>query len=310
MRWRKKGLVYAPDGSLGWARAYAYPPTPFAVTQEVIRLYVAFCDENMVGRVGYVDVDATEPSRVLAVSPRPVLDIGVPGTFDENGVVPTCVVPVGDELYLYYVGFQLGVRVRYFQFLGLAVSRDEGESFERTSHVPVLDRTDTEFAHRTAGYVMREDGIFKLWYTAGSEWTVVNDKSLPVYNLRYAESSDGKTWPSEGRVALDFKDDDEHAIGRPWVVREPDGYKMFFSVRTRSKGYRLGYAVSSDGLTWSRREEEIGIDVSQEGWDSEMIAYPSVFRSSRRTYLFYNGNNCGETGFGYAELADDARSSS
>ena len=105
------GRVYVPDGSLPWAQRYAFPPTPYLLGDEVIRVYVAFCDAEMVGRVGYVDVDASNPSRVLRVSREPVLDIGEPGAFDENGVVPTCTLEVGGRLYMYYVGYQLGVAV-------------------------------------------------------------------------------------------------------------------------------------------------------------------------------------------------------
>jgi predicted GH43/DUF377 family glycosyl hydrolase len=302
MKWRKRGLVYAPDGRFPWARKYAFPPTPHFVSEGVLRLYVAFCDEHMVGRLGYVEVDPEDPSRVLNVSARPLLDVGAPGTFDENGLLPTSLVPVDDRLYLYYVGYQLGQKVRYYQFEGLAVSRDAGNTFRRHQRVPVLDRTDKELHHRTSAFVLRERGVFRIWYVAGSQWANVNGKSLPVYNLRYAESADGVTWPDEGRVCLDFENDDEHAFGRPWVVKEDSFYRLFYSVRTRSKGYRLGYAESPDGVAWKRRDEEIGIDVSPSGWDAQMIAYPSVVRYRDRVYLFYNGNNCGETGFGYAVL--------
>ena len=58
MRWTKKGLVYAPDGRLPWAKKHAFPPTPHFPDDRRLRLYVAFCDEHTVGRVGYVDVDA------------------------------------------------------------------------------------------------------------------------------------------------------------------------------------------------------------------------------------------------------------
>jgi hypothetical protein len=77
---------------------------------------------------------------------------------------------------------------------------------------------------------------------------------------------------------------------------------MFYSIRTRSKGYRIGYAESADGLKWERKDREVGIDVSESGWDSEMIAYSSVQKYKDKVYMFYNGNNLGETGFGYAEL--------
>jgi sucrose-6-phosphate hydrolase SacC (GH32 family) len=304
MKWRKMGLVYAPDRSRSWSKKYAFPPTPYFVADNVLRLYVAFCDENTVGRIGFVEVRADNPSQVLRVSPEPVLDIGTPGAFDENGVLPTCIVTVGKHLYLYYVGYQLGHKVRYFQFQGLAVSQDGGNSFTRSSKVPVIERSDKEMLNRTSAFVMLENGVFKMWYVGGSQWVNVNGKSLPRYNLRYLESPDGNTWGDEGRVCLDFHSPDEHAFGRPWVVKDGGRYRMFYSVRTHSKGYRLGYAESLDGLAWERNDAALGLNVSPAGWDSQMIAYSSLVRYRDAVYLFYNGNNCGETGFGYAVLEE------
>ena len=304
MKWIKKGLVYCPDGKYSWAKKYAFPPTPYFISDSVIRAYVAFCDEKTVGRVGFVDVAAENPSLVLNVSEKPVLNIGVPGAFDENGVVPTCVVKVGDKLYLYYVGFQLGYKVRYFQFEGLAISEDGGNSFTRYSKVPVLDRSDKELLNRASAFVMYDEGVFKMWYVGGSEWVEVKGKLLPVYNLRHLESKDGIKWGKEGKVCVDFKNEDEHAFGRPYVIKDAGIYKMFYSVRTKSKGYRLGYAESKGGINWIRKDEEIGIDVSESGWDSQMIGYSSIVKYKDRVYMFYNGNNCGETGFGYAVLEE------
>jgi hypothetical protein len=302
MRWRKMGRVYVPDGRRAWAVKHAFPPTPYFRPDGTLRLYCAFCDSGTVGRLGYVDVDPADPSRVLGVADEPLLDVGAAGAFDENGVVPTSIVRVGDLLYLYYVGFQLGQKVRYYQFQGLAVSRDGGETFARQSRVPVLDRSDKESLNRTSGFVRREDGLFKLWYVGGSDWTFAHGKPLPIYSIKYLESPDGMTWAREGRPAVPFKNDDEIALGRPFVVRDSDRYRMWYSIRSRSKGYRLGYAESCDGYSWDRRDDEVGIDVSPDGWDSKMVGYPAVVSYRDKTYLFYNGNDCGHTGFGYAVL--------
>ena len=56
MKWQKKGRIYVPDGTKWWAKKYAFPPTPYFLNDEVLRIYVAFCDENIVGRIGFVDV--------------------------------------------------------------------------------------------------------------------------------------------------------------------------------------------------------------------------------------------------------------
>ena len=304
MRWKKMGRIFVPDGRLWWAKKHAFPPTPHFLSDQVLRLYVAFCDENTVGRLGFVDVDPADPARVLAVSEKPLLDVGAPGAFDENGVVPTSVVRVGNQLFLYYVGFQLGQKVRYYQFQGLAVSDDEGNTFARVSQVPILERSDREMLNRTSGFVLRENGTFRLWYVGGSEWTTVQGKPLPVYSIKYLESNDGKQWASEGQPCVNFQDADEHALGRPYVVADRDRYRMFYSIRSRSKGYRLGYAESPDGRAWTRKDDQVGIDVSPDGWDSQMVAYPAIARHQDKVYLFYNGNDCGHTGFGYATLQE------
>ena len=75
---------------------------------------------------------------------------------------------------------------------------------------------------------------------------------------------------------------------------------MFFASATRTLNYRLTYADSPDGRRWTVKPEHIGLDVSASGWDSEMMSYPSVVRHGEQRYLFYNGNDYGRTGFGYA----------
>ncbi len=301
-KWVKQGLIYCPDGSLSWAKQYACLPIPTLVNADRLRIFLAFCDENMIGRVGYVDVDPDNPKNILNISRQPVLDIGKPGRFDENGLVPTNILSVNDKLYMYYAGYQLGQKIRYYQFTGLAVSADGGNSFQRMQEAAVLDRSLKEPLNRTAAFVIFEDGRFRMWYVAGSTWTVVNGKTLPTYNMRYIESEDGIHWPNQGTICLDYQDENEYVVGRPWVFKAGGLYKMFLSSRTRDKGYRIGYAESKDGIVWNRLDHMAGIDVSASGWDSEMIAYASIFSWKERTYMFYNGNDCGRSGFGYAML--------
>jgi len=302
VKWTKMGLIYVPDGRSWWARTHAFPPTPYFISEDVLRIYIGCCTEEMVGRAGYVDVSAADPQKILRVAREPVLDIGTPGSFDENGLLPTSVLSVDGKLYMYYVGYQLGMKVRYFQFEGLAISEDGGETFVRRWRVPVIDRSDAELLNRTSAFIRKSGDIFEMWYVGGSEWTVVDGKSVPVYNIRYITSPDGVHWGPEGRVCVDFKDEDEHALGRPYVIEDGGLHRMFYASRTRSKGYRLGYAESPDGINWTRKDDEVGIDVSASGWDSEMISYPSVVKYKDKIYLFYNGNNFGQTGFGYAVL--------
>lgn len=299
MKWGKKGLVYGPDGKLSWAKHSALQPTPYFISNDVIRVYVGFRDENGVSRAGSVDLDANNPSVVLKVSEKPVLDIGIPGTFDENGVVPCAVVEREGKLYLYYAGYQLGQKVRFFAFGGLAISDDGGNTFVRYSKVPVLDRTDNELFFRVIHSIMFEDGVWKVWYGGGSEYIEGKNKTLPVYDIRYLESKDGINFGKVGKVCLTTRKD-EYRVGRPFVIKDGKIYKMFYAVGTKSKVFRLSYAESYDGITWTRKDEEIGIDVSETGWDSQTMSYPSVVKYKDKVYMFYNGNDYGKEGFGYA----------
>lgn len=302
MIWNKLGLVYVANGEYPWAKSHAYIPTSMMLDESKIRVYAAFLDENKVGRIGFVDIDASNPLRILKVSEKPVLDIGLPGTFDDNGVTPISIVKSDRKLYLYYVGWQLGVKVRYFLFTGLAISSDYGESFQRYSQVPILERSDRELFTRTAAHVRQESNLWRMWYLAGDKWINCHNKLVPTYNMRYLESPDGLIWGKQGAVCLELANEDEYGFGRPFVIQENGIYKIWYSIRTISKGYRLGYAESSDGLVWTRKDDQVGIDVSASGWDSEMICFSCIQQTKYGTYMFYNGNNYGETGFGVAVL--------
>jgi hypothetical protein len=307
-RWRKLGRVYVADGQRPWAASHAYVPTTVRLREDRIRVYCAFRDGEGIGRVGYVDVDAEDPTRVVAVSERPVLDIGAPGRFDDNGVTPLSIVALDDgTLRLYYAGWQLGVRVRYFLFTGLAESRDGGETFQRVSQVPVLDRSDGEASTRTGGTVLpAPGGGWRMWYAGGSDWVAGDDvrPERPSYALRYAESRDGVSWPAAGTVCLEPADG-EHGFGRPAVLVDGDRLRMWYSRRLLDVGYRIGYAESRDGREWVRMDDQAGIDVSATGWDSTMQSMASIEQTPAGTYLFYNGNDYGATGFGVA-IAQDA----
>jgi hypothetical protein len=298
------GPIYKPNGMYKWANSHAMVPTPVVLNENVLRIYLSFRDSDNVGRVGYVDVSVDDPMKVLRVSDHPVLDIGLPGTFDENGVLPTCVVSISnEEKYMYYVGFELGTKIRYRLLSGLAISRDGGNTFQRIRRTPLLERSDEEIYFRCGPFVLRDVGLFKMWYVAGSEWTLIAGKEMPVYVLKYMESEDGIHWPTAGKTCLDLNDPDEHGFGRPYVIWEPGLYKLFYSIRRRSAAaYRLGYAESVDGIHWRRIDDQLGLDVSTEGWDSEAIMYSAVITQKNKTYMFYNGNNFGETGFGMAVL--------
>ena len=130
----------------------------------------------------------------------------------------------------------------------------------------------------------------------------MGEKPYPHYIIRHAESNDGQTWSDGGPVCIGHDSPDEFGISRPWVVHDPDCYRMWYAVRSRSAPYRIGYAESLDGLSWVRKDEEAGIARSGKGWDAEMICFPAVIDVNGKRLLFYNGNQHGASGFGVAVM--------
>jgi|SRR6056297_20365 len=306
MKWAKQGHIFVANNEQPWAQTHAMIPTPAWLDDDRLRLYVSFCDQKGRARVGHVDVEAENPQKILAVSSEPLLGIGRPGTFDENGVMQCSVVDApGGKKYLYYVGFEVGTQIRYRMLTGLASKKADAEEFNRVSQTPILERSDAELYFRGGPFVLFDNGCFKMWYVAGSAWIELDEGIKPVYTINYLESNDGFHWGPSGRVCIDIENPDEYGFGRPYVIKDKDKYKMFYSIRKKGLGYRMGYAESTDGISWTRKDDEVGIDVSPEGWDSEMICYPAVCDVHGKRYMFYNGNQFGKTGFGYAILEQD-----
>lgn len=303
MQWVKKGLIYGPDDSFSWAKHSALQPTPYLLNNDVIRVFVGFRDDQGIGRVGFVDVDCNDPSKVIRASRSPVLDIGIPGAFDDNGVIPCAVVKRDEGLFLYYAGYQISNKVKFLAYGGLAVSDDNGELFKRLKKTPILERTDDELYFRVIHSIIFDNGIWKTWYGAGSDFLKKNGKTFPVYNIRYMESENGMDFPEKGMIVIDIKGG-EHRVGRPNVVKLGKLFIMFYGVGTIDVPYRLSYAISSDGINWDIRRDIPGLSLSQDGWDSKMMAYPGVITVNNTTYMFYNGNDMGKAGFGYAKLIE------
>jgi hypothetical protein len=304
MKWTKLGIVYCPDGSLTWSRTHAMIPTPVRLDASTIRVFLTSLDADGRGRPGFVDVAADDPTRLLNVSHHPLLDLGQPGTFDEAGVAACSVFRDRAGIWrMYYAGFELGQRIRYRLLTGLATSAD-GVHFTRVSTTPVLERSAAELYFRCGPYCVETRDGYRMWYVAGSAWETIQGKAMPVYDIRYAESTDGIAWPRQGKVVLPISGADEHGFGRPWVLPDPaGGYRMFYSVRRRSlRAYRLGYARSRDGVTWTRGDESLGLDVTPGAFDSDAIMYAAVIEVDGRVFAFYNGNEFGRAGVALARL--------
>lgn len=286
---------------LSWAKTNVMTPLPYLRKNGELRVFLTMCDADNVGRCGYIDLNPADPFHILRVSMAPVLDIGERGMFDEHGVLPTSLLRRGENLYLYYSAYQRQATVPYTILSGLAVSSDDGDSFMRMKSTPLLDRCPGQEFQRSAIEVMERDGAFHMWYTAGCGWQDIGGHIVPRYDLEYLRSDKFDEWCGQSVVSLSLAGD-EYGLTMPQVWVEDGIYKMIYSIRSISKGYRIGYAESVDGIVFERLDDRMNIDVSSKGFDSEMICFGKLFRSEHGKYLFYCGNHYGRGGLGCAEM--------
>jgi hypothetical protein len=238
----------------------------------------------------------------LAVSETPLLAPGEIGTFDDSGLSLACINCVNGRKFLYYVGWNLGVTVPWRNSIGLAIYDETTHQFERYSQAPIMDRHHLDPYSLSYPFVLEDNGVYRMWYGSNLSWgPTIEDM---IHLIKYAESDDAISWRREGRIALAFKDASEYALARPFVLKENGIYKMWYSYRGQT--YRLGYAESVDGLVWERKDEQSGLEISEVGWDSEMICYPFLFDHQGERYMLYNGNGYGRSGFGLAILIQES----
>jgi predicted GH43/DUF377 family glycosyl hydrolase len=304
LTWTKQGLVFATaQHSVGeWMHHAALTPTPYRIDDEHIRVYAGFRDAEGVSRIGYVDLRADDPTIVVRVSAKPVLDVGRGGCFDDNGMILGDIVDAPGGLHMFYVGFQRVAKAKFLAFTGLALSTDGGHCFRRVQETPILDRGPRRSTIAAVHSVMRENGRWRLWYAVGDDWEDIGGQPYPRYHIRYVETEDLHAIPRDDQVCL-MPRGSEYRIGRPRVYRIGGKYVMYFTRGNITGEYFPGVAYSDDGVHWERRDEALGVQLSASGWDSRTLCYPALIRQRDKLLMFYNGNDMGADGFGVAEAA-------
>jgi hypothetical protein len=312
LKWEKKGLIFSPDCSKPWMHSHAQ--VPYTVKLEnVIRTFFSTrekIDGNHMFRSfsGYVDLDKNDLSKVVKVSESPIVALGGKGEFDEFGSMAGSVILHEGTYFLYYCGWTRCQSVPYAWAIGLATSQN-GAEFQRFGSGPLLGPTLREPYLQACPlvYKFKKDDWY-MFYLSGVKWFEHDGKAESQYLLMHARSSDGVNWVRNGKVLIPPVVPDECQTSAS-VFHKDGKYHLLFSYRHGAefrekpeKGYRIGYASSRDLLNWDRDDSQAGLDVSESGWDSEMVAYPHVFHLRGQTHLFYCGNGFGKEGFGWATL--------
>lgn len=309
MRWIKKGKIFTASGQAGWMHSHTQVPCAL-VLDDKIRVYFSTRPQDGMSRTAMIDLDLDDPTRILRLHETPVIDLGAAGMFDEHGNIPNDVFRHDGKIYLFYVGWSRRETIPYTNWMGLAVSSDEGATFTRAFQGPILDRTRDEVFSATGLSCIEHDGAWRGWYATGTQWMLVNGRYEHSYEIRSCRSSNLYEWTDRNQPIFSNRLVNESNT-RPTVIFIDGKWHMWFCYRGNEdfrdggESYRIGYAWSMDLEHWTRDDDEAGISVSSEGWDSKMTAYPCVARVRDKVLMFYSGNGFGRAGFGYAELEAD-----
>ena len=317
MKWKKLGKIFNPtEHQTEWMKEFAQC-TSTLIFDDFVRIYFSCRPEKdsegqAKSYTAFIDVDRKDLHKILRVSDKPVLPLGKLGTFDEHAIYPTSVIRCGSDVVLYYAGWFRTKSVPFNTSIGLAISKDDGVSFERLGNGPILSTSLNEPFVISGPKIRKFNEKWFLYYIAGTEWISNDDNPEIVYKIKMATSEDGINWKRiDKNIIPNILEETECQAG-PDIFYLNGKYHMYFVYRyaldfrnNRDRGYRIGYATSSDLYNWTREDDKVGITYSDEGWDSQMAHYPHIFELDGNHFMLYNGNDFGKYGFGLAILEND-----
>ena len=317
MRWIKVGKIFDPSKYKlpNGCSQFAQSPQVL-VNSDYVRIYFSTrsidkSNGKYLSNIAFVDMDKNL-AEVIRVSERTVIELGGLGCFDEHGIFPMSVLRHREKILGYTCGWNRRVSVSVDTAIGIAVSHDDGATFQRLGNGPVLAASPNEPFLVGDGFVRVIDGQFHMWYIFGTRWQspVANAAPDRTYKIGHATSSDGLNWEKEeGRQIIPDALGLDECQALPSVVEINRRYHMFFCYRqsfdfrtNRDRGYRIGHAYSDDLSNWTRNDSDPHLEGTAGEWDSDMQCYPHVFELNGKVHLLYNGNEFGRLGFGLASL--------
>jgi hypothetical protein len=317
MRWKKLGKIFDPTEHKLQNDCKQFAQSPqVLVFSDFVRIYFSTrsVDKNSgkyLSHIAFVDMRKNLRD-VIRVSDKTVIPLGELGCFDEHGIFPMNVMRHGGAVFGYTCGWNRRVSVSVDTAIGLAVSLDDGLTFQRIGPGPVLAASLHEPCLVGDGFVKVIGDVFHMWYIFGTGWKVFESHTPPdrTYKISHAVSVDGINWvKEEGRQIITNRLGVDESQALPTMIEIDGRYHMFFCYRqsfdfrkNKDRGYRIGHAYSDDLSNWTRDDEALILDVTPGSWDSEMLCYPHVFECEGKVYLLYNGNEFGRYGFGLAVL--------
>ena len=169
MKWKKIGQIFCASGQNEWMVTGGRTPVPLHLEKDRYRIYFGAYDQIGRGRIFSLELDLHTPQNISNLVTQPIVDLGATGFFDDNGIIPSDVLRVGNEVYLYTIGFSVKNRILFDAATGLAISGDGGLSFLKLNG-PVIDRGVDDPCFAASPTVMNEGSCWRMWYVSWDHW--------------------------------------------------------------------------------------------------------------------------------------------
>lgn len=217
-----------------------------------------------------------------------------PDTAWESDINRPVVLHHAGKYHLWYTG-QAGGR----SWIGYATSAD-GRTWRRMSDKPVLAASEPwEKVAVMCPHVLWDEKtrLYRMWYSGGEQ----NEPNA----IGYATSADGLIWKKDSANSV-FRPDPHHRweqdrVTGCQVVREPEGFVMFYIGFENEFRARIGIARSADGLAWDRHPANPIISTGDGAqWDADAVYKPFAIFDRGRWMLWYNGRRGGVEQIGLA----------
>ncbi len=292
-------LFYDTDGPGGYAVAYAWSEDGLHWVRPDL---------------GLVTWKGDKENNGLAISPGPE------GSWNDHMMCSCGVLYSPDKWRMWIAGYHKDAEERLHSQMTLLESPDPVHWQMVVDRPVVPNGPPGTFDHgfTRVPCVIKDGDKFRMYYTAGD--------GRNGWFVGYAESRDGLNWtkPTLGIYEYAGSKDNNLVLGddpargesrvcHPWVLRDGDIYRIYYSVSVDPGTYCVATATSQDGIHWVKDPQVVILPRGAKGsFDYWYAAIPKVVRDAAGYKMWYTGYNGGPThveaprsyALGYATSSD------
>jgi len=313
--WRL-GFATSRDG-INWAKSLQNPMVDVGPDGSWDDLFVSFAsllydaDSNRFkmwylggnvqfgGAIGYAEMALIPPPEPWHKKGEPVLEKGPEGSWDAGGTSFPSVLMINSTYHMWYAAMENDVFA-----IGHASSED-GINWTKDENNPVLQAGEPGSWDDRWVYVPKvvyDGSSFHMWYNGsranGSE------------QIGYATSPDGSAWTRhEGNPVLASGEAgawDSGNVGPGGVYYDGESFHMWYAGNAANAPgvFKVGYASSADGSTWTRSNVNPIMESESGTWESGRVTASSVLFDGLQYHMWYDGGEFAKWRIGYASSPD------